>query len=125
MKKSPPFSASVRVLGIVKVSIDAALGKKRLMGAALGDITIGNGHDPAGGTDGGKPVGNDEGGSALRQGIKGPLDLCFRHRAWGICLSVSYLFAFSYCSWGSQGKNAEVVCHSLLQWTTFCQNSPP
>ena len=31
----------------------------------------------------------------------------------------------SYCSWGSQGKNAEVVCHSLLQWTTFCQNSPP
>ena len=26
---------------------------------------------------------------------------------------------------GSQGKNTEVVCHSLLQWTTFCQNSPP
>lgn len=23
--------------------------------------------------------------------------------------SVSYLFAFSHCSWGSQGKNAEVV----------------
>ena len=23
-------------------------------------------------------------------------------------------FAFSYCSWGSQGKNIEVVCHSLL-----------
>ena len=34
-------------------------------------------------------------------------------------------FAFSYCSWGSQGKNAEVVCHSLLRWTTFCQKSPP
>ena len=33
--------------------------------------------------------------------------------------------AFSYCSWGSQGKNTEVVCHSLLQWTTFSQNSPP
>ena len=31
-----------------------------------------------------------------------------------------YLFAFSYCSWGSQGKNSEVACHSLLQWTTFC-----
>ena len=45
--------------------------------------------------------------------------------AWGIHLSVSYLFAFSYCSWGSQGKNTEVVCHSLLQWTTFCQTSPP
>ena len=34
-------------------------------------------------------------------------------------------FAFSYCSWGSQGKNTEVVCHSLLQWTMFCQRSPP
>ena len=30
----------------------------------------------------------------------------------------------SYCSWGSQGKNTEVVFHSLLQWTTFCQTSP-
>ena len=44
---------------------------------------------------------------------------------WGVHLSVSYLFAFSYCSWGSQGKNTEVVCHSFLQWTMFCQNSPP
>ena len=25
---------------------------------------------------------------------------------WGVHLSMSYLFAFSYCSWGSQGKNA-------------------
>ena len=25
----------------------------------------------------------------------------------------------------AQGKNTGVVCHSLLQWTTFCQNSPP
>ena len=40
-------------------------------------------------------------------------------------LSVFYLFAFSYCSWGSQDKNAKVVCHSLLPWTMFCQNSPP
>ena len=40
---------------------------------------------------------------------------------WGVPLSVSYHFAFSYCSWGSQGKNTELV----LQWTTFCQNSPP
>ena len=28
---------------------------------------------------------------------------------------VSYHFAFSYCSWGSQSKNTEVACHSLLQ----------
>ena len=44
---------------------------------------------------------------------------------WGIPLSVSYHFAFSSYSWGSQGKNTEVVCHSLLQWTTYCQTSPP
>jgi len=28
-------------------------------------------------------------------------------------------FCLSYYSWGSQGKNAEVVCHSFLQWTMF------
>ena len=33
-------------------------------------------------------------------------------------------FFLSYCSWGSQGRNPEVVCHFLLQWTTFCQTSP-
>ena len=26
---------------------------------------------------------------------------------------------------GSQSKNDGMVCHSLLQWTTFCQNFPP
>ena len=44
---------------------------------------------------------------------------------WGVPLSVSYHYVFSYCSWGSQGKNSKVVCHSLLQWTTFCQSSLP
>ena len=34
-------------------------------------------------------------------------------------------FCLFNCSWSSQGKNTEVVCHSLLQWTTFCQTSPP
>ena len=47
------------------------------------------------------------------------------HTNLGVHLLVSYLFAFLYNLWGSQGKNAEVVYHSLLQWTTFCQNSPP
>ena len=28
-------------------------------------------------------------------------------------------FCLAYCIWGSQGKNAEVVCHSLLLWTYF------
>ena len=41
----------------------------------------------------------------------------------GVHLSRSFLFAFSCCWWGSQGKNTEVVCHSLLQWTMLCQNS--
>ena len=43
----------------------------------------------------------------------------------GAYLPVSYIFAFLDCSWGSWGKNNEVVCHSILQWTTFCQNSSP
>ena len=40
---------------------------------------------------------------------------CWAPAAPGAPLSVSYHFAFSYCSSGSQGKNAEVACHSLLQ----------
>ena len=40
---------------------------------------------------------------------------------WGVNLSMSYHFAFSYCSWSSHGKNAEVVLPSwllslLLMW---------
>ena len=42
----------------------------------------------------------------------------------GVHLPLTYLFAFSYCSWDSQSKNTGVVCHSLLWWTTFSQNSP-
>ena len=44
-------------------------------------------------------------------------------------LGSSSFSVLSFCLFilfmGSQGKNTEVVCHSLLQWTTFCQNSPP
>ena len=50
---------------------------------------------------------------------------CWTPTNLGVHLSVSYLFAFSSCWWRSQGKKTEVVCWSLLQWTTFCQNSPP
>ena len=39
---------------------------------------------------------------------------------WRVHLLVSCLFAFSYCSWGSQGKYIEVVCHSLL-WSVLCK----
>ena len=34
-------------------------------------------------------------------------------------------FLLCSCSWGSQGKNTEVVFQSLNQWTTFCQTSLP
>ena len=30
-----------------------------------------------------------------------------------VCIGLSYLCAFSYCSWGSQGRKTEVVCHSF------------
>ena len=52
------------------------------------------------------------------------LQCCVGFRCTKMWFSYTYIF-FSYCSWGSQGKNTEVVCHSLLQWTTFCQTSPP
>ena len=42
---------------------------------------------------------------------------------WEAYLSISYRFAPLYCSWGSCDRNTDLVCHSLLQWTTFCQNS--
>ena len=32
-------------------------------------------------------------------------------------------FSYCSCSWGSCSKNPAVVCHSLLQGTTFCPNS--
>ena len=38
-------------------------------------------------------------------------------------LPVSYLFAFSYCSWDSPHKNTGVGFHFLLQCTMFCWNS--
>ena len=31
----------------------------------------------------------------------------------------NFHFAFSYCSWGSQGKNTEVVCHCFLDGHEF------
>ena len=38
-------------------------------------------------------------------------------------LSVSYVFTFSYCLWGSQGKNTEVVCHILSELSTMTHPS--
>ena len=43
-------------------------------------------------------------------------------------LGSSSFSVISFCLFilfmGSQGKNTEAVCHSLLRWTTFCQNAP-
>ena len=38
-------------------------------------------------------------------------------------LLVSYLLAFSYCPWGSPGKNTGLGCHFLHHWTRFCLSS--
>ena len=44
-------------------------------------------------------------------------------------LGSSSFSVLSFCLFilfmGFSRQNTEVVCHSLLQWTTFCQNSPP
>ena len=62
--------------------------------------------------------------------LSGVISPLFSSSIWGtyqpeFIFQCHIFFIFSYCSWSSQGKNTEVVCHSLLQWTTFCQNSPP
>ena len=44
--------------------------------------------------------------------------------AWGVHVSLSCLFAFLYYSWGSQGKNTEMVCNSLLQDHVLSELSP-
>ena len=36
----------------------------------------------------------------------------------GLSSGIIY-FAFSYCPWGSLGKNTKVDCCVLLQWTSF------
>ena len=41
--------------------------------------------------------------------------------SWEFIFQCPIILLF-HCSWGSQGKNTEVVCHSLLQWTTFCSS---
>ena len=48
---------------------------------------------------------------------------CSRKMNLGSSLSVPYLFAFSCCLWGSQGKNTEVVCHILSELSTMTHPS--
>ena len=44
-------------------------------------------------------------------------------RPGGAYLLLLHLFAFLYSSWDSHEWHTGVVCHSVLQWFTFCQNS--
>ena len=53
-----------------------------------------------------------------------PISVLEHLQTWRAHILVSDFLALSYCSWGSRGKNIKVVCHSLLHWTMFCQNSP-
>ena len=48
------------------------------------------------------------------------LGLWSKWPGWTLVLPLTFL----YSSWDSHGKYTGVVCHSLLQWITFCQNSP-
>ena len=51
-----------------------------------------------------------------------PVAYCIPTNLGGSASSV-ISFAFLYCSWGSCGKNTEVVCHSLLQLTVLSEHS--
>ena len=61
-------------------------------------------------------------------GVISPLICC---SIWGTYQPGEFIFQchiflpFLYCSRSSQGKNTEVVCHFLPQWTTFCLNCLP
>ena len=44
---------------------------------------------------------------------------------WGVHLSVSYLFCLFILFMGFSRQEYWSDLHSFLQWTTFCQNSPP
>ena len=49
------------------------------------------------------------------------------HVCWLSIFSLKGLgssFCLYILSWGSHSKNTGEVCHSLLQWAMFCQNSP-
>ena len=41
------------------------------------------------------------------------------------CFKEQYCIGNGNVRFMNQGKNTEVVCHFLLQWTTFCQTFPP
>ena len=73
-------------------------------------------------------------GQQVREQLQCPGSCWFRLHPYqiqnlhsGTCLFnrlLTVFFVFLYSSWDSHGKYTGVVCHSLLQWILFCQNSP-
>ena len=49
-----------------------------------------------------------------------PASFCTPRQNLPVTPDVSRLLTFAF-----QSPDTEVICHSLLQWTTFCQTSPP
>ena len=51
-----------------------------------------------------------------------PSSIVNTFRPGGLIVWCHIFLAFLYSPWGSHGKYTRVVCHSLLQRITFCQN---
>ena len=68
-----------RVLGLIQLGVDAAGLQQLPMGAALGNYTVGNGHDAAGTADGTQAVSDNQRRPSLGEVIKGPMDFRLRH----------------------------------------------
>ena len=52
-------------LGGIELGVHSALAHQLLVGAGFGDDAVGDGDDAARLTDGGQPMGDDQGGAAL------------------------------------------------------------
>ena len=62
-----------QILGVIESGIGPVCRQQLLMGALLGDAAIPDHQDAVGGPDGGEPVGDDVGGAAPAQLVKGVL----------------------------------------------------
>ena len=61
-------------LGLVELLVDAALGEERVVGAPFGDDAVRQDQYLVRRQNGGEPVGDDDAGPALHEGLQGLLD---------------------------------------------------
>ena len=54
-----------------------------------------------------------------------PSNILDTYQPGGLIFWCHIFLLFHIVSQSSRSKNTGVVCHSLLQWTMFCQNCPP